>query len=182
MKKIEEYPGKNKAPLSKMKHFTDFKIESEDGVEIPCHRVFLASRSNVFFTMFESQMKEASEGKIKLNYNSEVLQSFVDFFYESSVKADILLKYHEEFLNLSEQYDLELLKLLTEYVLIKNLSVQNMAEYFMLADLFNAQELRDAARKFLINNKDCFKEDDYLTNQLKTFDADRIFEIMKIVL
>ena len=179
VEEIENY--EDKTPSSTDRPFPDFIIESEDGQEIPCHRVFLATWSKVFRAMFESDMKEASENRLKLEFQAEVLQQFVDFFYDTEVRSDILLKNYEDFLNLSEKYDLDLLKLKTELVLMKNLSLENTVDYYMLGDLYNAKHLKDAAKKFMINNKNCLK-DTKLATMLKSYDSDKVVDIMQILL
>ena len=167
-------------PSSKDKLFTDFVIESEDGLDIKCHRVFLASHSSVFKAMLESDMTEARDRRLKLDFCGELLQHFVDFLYDTTLDTEIVLKHYEEFLNLSEQYDIKRLKLQTEDILMKNLSTELMTDYYVLGDLYNAENLKEAARTFMVNNKDWFKDKEF-TEQLQKLHPERIVEIMRIV-
>ena len=167
-------------PTSKDKLFTDFVIESEDGMVIKCHRIFLATHSPVFRAMLESEMKEAKERRLKLDFCGEFLQNAVNFLYDTTLDEEIVLKHYEDFLHLSDKYDIGHLKLQIEDVLIKNLSTDLMTNYYVLGDLYNAKNLKEAARNFMVNNKDCFKKEEF-TNQLKKLNPDRIVEIMKLI-
>ena len=168
-------------PSSKEKLFTDFIIESEDGMVIKCHRNFLASHSSVLRAMLESDMKEAKEKRLKMDFCGELLQNFVNFLYDTTLDDEIVVKLYEDFLHLSDMYDVGHLKLQTENILIKNLSTVSMINYYVLGDLYNAKNLKEAARTFIANNKDCFKDEEF-TNQLQKIDPARIVEIMKIIM
>lgn len=168
-------------PTSKERLFTDFSIESEDGKIIECHRVFLASQSTVFKAMLQSNMKEAKEQRLKLDFSEEFLQHWVNFLYDTTIKKEIVMKYFEDFLHFSDKYDIQLLKLLTEDVLIKNLSTDLMLSYYTLGDLYNAENLKEAAKTFIVKNKECFKDQEY-TSQLQKLNPEKIVEIMKIII
>ena len=168
-------------PTTQDKLFTDFVIESEDGMAIKCHRNFLASNSPVFRAMLVNNMMEANERRLKLDFGGEVLQHFVDFLYDSNLDKEVVLKYYEEFLHLAEMYDIGHLKLQIEDILIKNLSMDVMISYYVLGDLYNAKNLKEAARTFLINNRDCFKDKEF-SKQLQKLNPERIVEIMNIVM
>ena len=168
-------------PTSRDKLFTDFAIESEDGMIIKCHRVFLASHSTVFKAMLESDMKEARDKRLKLKFSGEILHHFVDFLYDTFLKTKIILQHYEDFLHLAEKYDIKHLKLQTEDVLIKNLSTDLMINYYVLGDLYNAENLKEAAKIFIVSNKDCFKDKEF-TKQLQKFNPERIVDIMNIVM
>merc|ERR1712150_235186 len=62
------------------------------------------------------------------------------------------------FLDLSEKYDLPHLKEEVEELAIKKLTVENMVEMFLLADLYSAENLRTAAEGFVRTNRLKVKE------------------------
>ena len=168
-------------PTAQEKLFTDFVIESGDGMVIKCHRNFLASHSSVFRAMLINDMTEANERRLKLDFCGEVLQHFVDFLYDTTLDKEVVLKHYEDFLNLAEMFDIDHLKLQIEDVLIKNLSTDVMTSYYVLGDLYNAQILKEAARVFLVNNRDCFKDKEFI-KQLQKLNPERIVEIIGIVM
>ena len=168
-------------PSSKEKLYTDFEIESEDGGVIQCHRVFLASHSPVFKAMLDSNMKESHERRLKVNFGGEVLQHFVYFLYDTTLDKEVVLRHYEDFLHLADKYDIGHLKLQIEDVLIKNLSTDVMINFYILGDLYNAKNLKEAARTFLVNNKDCFKDKEF-SKQMQRLDPEKILEIMNIVM
>ena len=161
--------------------YPDFVIECEEGEEIPCHRLVLA-QSEVFRAMFDSNLKEASEKKIKLEYKQEVLEGFVKFFYDQTLSSDILVENCEDFLDLAEQYDLGLLKLLTEEAMIEKLTKDKMVDFYLLGSHFNAVEIKTAAKKCLLANKASLKKKGDLSSQLKNVDSTKIVELMQMIL
>ena len=90
------------------------------------------------------------------------MQHFVDFLYDAHLETEIVLKHFEDFLQLADKYALDHLKLQTEDILIKNLSTELMTNFYALGDLYNAKNLKEAAKTFIANNKDCFKDKEFL--------------------
>lgn len=59
--------------------FSDFTLICNDGVSLPVHRVFLAKKSSVFKTLFETEMHE---NKTTLNdINSKTMKEVLRFIY-----------------------------------------------------------------------------------------------------
>ena len=153
-----------------------------DAVLIPCHKAVLASSSLVFKAMLESGFKEASENLIKIQCQEDVLASFVEFFYSKTISKDVVEKHYEKLLYLSEEYDLDLLKMIVMDVMLKNLTTETMVEYFLLGDLYNCQEIKEASKKFILSNKEYFKSKD-LGNKLKDeISCEKLVDILNILI
>ena len=97
------------------------------------------------------------------------------------VNEEVVFRHFEDFLQLSDKYDIGNLKLQIEEILIKNLSKDLMTDFYVLADLYNAENLKEAARNFIAHNKDIFKDKEF-TKQLEKYNPKRIVEIMNIAM
>ena len=163
------------------KLYPDFVIESRDGDSYQCHRLMLATRSSVFRTMFQSEMKETKERRMKLDFSSFIVDNFIGFLYGRDIESDVLLANDKFYLDLAEAYNIELLKLKTEKILIEVLSQDNMVDLYVISDLYNASYLNEEAKKFMVLNKDSLKNID-LKKQLKSVSQTKILEIMQMIL
>ena len=166
------------ANISEDVDFTDFSLESEDGAKFPVHRNVLAVQSSVLRRMFLIPMKERKTGSLHLQYKADIVRKFVKFFYERKIQEE------EEkvetlgcFLELAEKYDLPHLKVEVEELAMRTLSVENMVDMFLLADLFSAQDLKTAAKSFIRTNRLKVKENLAELNQLERNQAMKIVRI-----
>ena len=140
--------------------FTDFTILSQEGKEFPCHRLILASQSATMLAMMTSDMKEKEENQVRLEYSEEVVGHFVEYFYSRKVPREALQANLASFFELAGQYNLAPLKLLTEEAAKELLSVENMVELFVLADLHSAASLKKEAEAFIKRKRKELKEMD----------------------
>ena len=149
-----------KCNIREDKILTDFTVVSQEGERFPCHRLFLATQSPVMMAMMTHDMKEKEESELKLEYNEEVVEHFVDFFYTGKVPPKVLEKNVESFLGLAERFFLKPLKDQTEAAAIKKITVENMLSMFALADLYNAENLKEVSRLFIKENRNVLKDQD----------------------
>ena len=133
--------------------FSDWTIISEEGQRFPCHRVILAAKSSTMKAMMMTEMKEKEEKENKVNYNTQVVGAFVDYFYKGQVPPEILESNISSFLALSDYYQLQSLKAQVEDTAIKCLTMENVVEIFSLANLYNAEILKEATMLFIVENK-----------------------------
>ena len=131
--------------LSKIEDFSDFNILSQEGTEFPCHKILLACTSPPMRAMMTHDMKERKEGQVTLPYQQEIVRYFVHYFYTKKVPEEVLEENLESFFSLAEKYDLQPLKLQAEEVAVKRLTTKNMVGMLHLADLYRAQQLREAS-------------------------------------
>ena len=135
------------------KDLTDFTMESEEGAKFPCHRNVLAAQSSVLRKMFLSPMEERETSNLKMMYKADIVKKFVKFFYKREIEVG-----EEEgnlpcFLELAEKYDLPHLKEEVEDLAIRKMTMENMVDMFLLADLHSAENLRDVAEDFIRTNR-----------------------------
>ena len=86
-------------------------------------------------------------------YKSEVVQNMIKYFYRKPLEEEVFNNNVVEFLNIGEKYDLPKLKSKAELSRITNLSKETYIEYLIAGDLFKAAKLKEAALKFIAQNK-----------------------------
>jgi len=155
----------------------DFRFDC-NGKSFPCHKVFLIARSSVFKSMIDSNMKEATEGRIEFeNYEETVAESFVKFFYTGQVDEDILKENVVSFLDLGEKYDLAGLKAIAEQVMIANLDKKNMLSFFLAGNMYRGEMIRPVAKSFLRENRRSLVKQEGWKDALR--DNDLVFELLE---
>ena len=140
--------------------FTDFTILSQNGKGFPCHRVILAAQSPVMLAMMTIEMKEKQENQASVQHSDEMVGHFVEYFYSRKVPQEALQANLASFFDLAGFYNLAPLKLLTEEAAIQMLTVENMVELYVLADLHTAAGLKNGAEIFIQKNKKELKQMD----------------------
>jgi len=132
------------------KDSSDVIIRCGDKV-FDCHKIILASRSPVFKTMLESNMREKNTGEIEIkNMDHEVLEDLLKYIY--SGVAPNIDAHSEELFAAADLYQLEKLKELCELKLSSRFDVSNCIDLLILGDLYNAQKLKAAALEFVSKN------------------------------
>ena len=140
--------------------FSDFSLVSKEGKRFPCHRLILGTQSPVLMAMMVDDMKEKMKNEVKLEYGEEIVKLFVDYFYTGEVPHVNLGENIKIFLELADFYDLGSLKLQTEKAAFSKMSCENMVDMYVLADLYRAENLKEAAENLIKENKDTLKKQD----------------------
>ena len=165
------------ASISEDGDFTDFTLESEEGSKFPCHRTVLAAQSSVMRRMFLSPMEERETSSLKLQYKDDVVKKLMKFFYKREIGEEEEEGNLRSFLELAEKYDLPHLKEEVEELAIRKLTVENMVDMFLLADIHSAKDLRNAAEDFIKTNRLKVKESLDELNKLERKHAMKIVNI-----
>ena len=145
--------------LFKSGKFFDVTIVCEDregGVEeFKCHKAILAARSTVFDAMFSHDMKENRDNEVVIkDMGAETFRDMASFIYcgridledySETIAANLLVA--------GEKYDLEQLKEKCEDHISECLSVTNVLDMLVLADLHRAATLRSTALEFFCENR-----------------------------
>ncbi|XP_024619881.1 speckle-type POZ protein-like isoform X5 [Neophocaena asiaeorientalis asiaeorientalis] len=106
------------------------------------------ARSPVFNAMFEHEMEESKKNRVEINdVDPEVFKEMMRFIYTG--KAPNLDKMADNLLAAADKYALERLKVMCEEALCNNLSVENVADTLVLADLHSAEQLKAQAIDFI---------------------------------
>jgi len=127
------------------KKYADVTISCGDN-KIDCHKIILASRSHVFETMFDSNMKEMKTGKVEIqDMDPEVLGNLLQYIYTGvAPNIDTMAK---ELFAAADQYQIEKLKELCEEKLMSTIDVDNCIDHLVLGELYHAPRMRAKALK-----------------------------------
>ncbi|CAO2597554.1 Speckle-type POZ protein-like [Lemmus lemmus] len=112
------------------------------GKEFKAHKSVLAG------AMFEHEMEECKKNRVEINdLDPEVFKEMMRFVYTG--KAPNLDKMADNLLAAADKYALERLKVMCEEALCSSLSVENVADTLVLADLHSAEQLKAQAIDFI---------------------------------
>jgi hypothetical protein len=148
----------------KNSRYFDFVLEC-DNREIPVHRVLLAARSEVFAALFSANFEEGKMGRARVkdvDFNDlEALVKFcqTDELEEKDATVGLFAA--------ANKYLIPSLVFKCETYLITQLTVENAAEYFLTAYLFNSKDLRTEAEEIMIASFDEVKKTEGMKNLVK---------------
>jgi len=98
--------------------------------------------------MFEHEMEERKQNRVEIaDVDHEVLREMLRFIYTG--RATSLDKMADDLLAAADKYALERLKVMCEEALCTNLSIDNVADTLILADLHSADQLKAQAIEFI---------------------------------
>uniref|UniRef100_A0A8C4WYP3 Speckle type BTB/POZ protein like n=1 Tax=Eptatretus burgeri TaxID=7764 RepID=A0A8C4WYP3_EPTBU len=118
------------------------------GREFNAHKAILAARSAVFNAMFKHEMEETKKNRVEIkDVEPEVFKEMLRFVYTG--RAPNLEKMADDLLAAADKYALDRLKVMCEEALCVNLSVENVADTLILADLHSAEQLRAHSIDFI---------------------------------
>ncbi|XP_039267485.1 speckle-type POZ protein-like [Styela clava] len=127
--------------------FTDCTFFVE-GKEFKAHKSIIAARSVVFRAMFQHEMEERKLNRVEISdISADVFREMLSFLYTGA--APNLDQMAAELLAAADKYALQRLKVMCEESLCTNLSVENVADILILADLHNADQLKEMAIDFI---------------------------------
>ncbi|KAM5151933.1 speckle-type POZ protein-like isoform 2-T2 [Mantella aurantiaca] len=110
--------------------------------------LYVGARSPVFNAMFEHELEENKQNEVDIHdVEPKVFKEMMRFIYTG--KAPNLDKMADNLLAAADKYALERLKVLCEEALCSNLSVENVADVLILADLHSAEQLKAQAIDFI---------------------------------
>jgi len=128
----------------------DFKLVS-NGIEFPCHKIFIAGQSETLAGAVERWLPE---GVMKLDeHKSEVVKNLVSYCYRQPIDEKVFMDNLAEFLEISEKFDLDELKLKAELGMISILGKDNFVEIMITGDLYGGEKVKKAGLRFLSQNK-----------------------------
>lgn len=119
------------------------------GREFQCHKAILAARSQVFQAMFEHDMEEKKNSRVEVkDVEPEVMAELLRFIYTGKTAAN-LDTMAADLLAAADKYALERLKVMCEEALCNGLTVENVCDVLILADLHSAEQLKAQAIEFI---------------------------------
>lgn len=181
-----EVPSKERVGLDlytsfEQQEFTDFEIVCEDR-NLRCHRVVLAARSPVFRAMLLNDMEESSSAKVQpRDFTSQTMSLLLRFLYTGHLEPDLVDKNAEAVFKAADYYEVTNLKQLCEAALMRKVTVGNMLEFLVLADMYKAPDLREATKGLIVaNSRELLKKRQW-KDKLKD-SGHLVFEILEAVI
>ncbi|XP_063537326.1 speckle-type POZ protein B-like isoform X1 [Cydia strobilella] len=129
----------------------DFTIKSLDGETFKVHKAMLVAHSEVFKAMLKEDTAESQNNFVTLDVMKEDLQCILEFIYTGTV-SDLENSNWFNLLMYADKYDLKGLRELSEHALAQQLTVDNVLEVLIVADMSNSEDLKTAALKFIKKN------------------------------
>ncbi|XP_055329549.1 speckle-type POZ protein-like isoform X2 [Paramacrobiotus metropolitanus] len=127
--------------------FTDVVLVTPNR-EFKAHKSILSCRSQVFGAMFGHELEESKTNRVRIDdVHDDVLEEILRFIYTG--KTPNLEKMADDLLAAADKYQLDRLKVQCEEALWNNLSVENVTDTLILADMHSAEQLKAAAIEFI---------------------------------
>ncbi|CAL9219793.1 unnamed protein product [Arabidopsis halleri] len=124
-----------------------------EGRRFYAHRICLLASSDAFRAMFDGGYREKDSRDIEIpNIQWEVFELMMRFLYTGSV--NITKEIAEDLLRAADQYLLEALKRLCEYIIGQDIMVENIGSKYDLSEAFNAKSLKQTCILFILKHFD----------------------------
>ncbi|XP_014227676.1 speckle-type POZ protein A-like [Trichogramma pretiosum] len=132
--------------------FSDIRIITSDGNDIPAHKAILAAASPVFRAMFTHNMLENTENSVNITDTTKnTVIEMLRYIYTAEViinKVDITI----ELLEVADKYQIDNLKIKCEKILGSKLSSKNAIKILIAAHKYKTKYLEDETIKFITTN------------------------------
>ena len=131
------------------------------GKSVYGHKNLLVSRSPVFAAMFQNGMIESTSKVVTIgNIEHEIFREMLRYLY--AAKVNNIDKFAVQLLRAADMYVINGLKYLCEEFLSENLNLENVLEYFTMAEQYNAAKLKVETVNFMkANAKDIIYKPDF---------------------
>ena len=138
-----------------------------EGHKIHCHKLILSTCSNVFKTMFTTDMIEKHSNEIILkDIQLPTLKSLLTFMYSDDVDSDEITT---DLLAAAEFYELLKLKDICEDRLITMLDICNVGSLWLCGYLHNAEKLEFKSTAFMARHWQLLIEDEEVQSLCKQY-------------
>lgn len=136
--------------------------------KIPAHSQVLSARSVVFASMFESDMLEKNSGRVEItDIDQNTFKMLLQFVYYGRVVCNEFYDWLK-LIVASDKYSVTSLVKICDDHIVNNLSIENVIDVYITADLISASVLKEKCIEFIFANKRQVVETDVYKNLLKT--------------
>ena len=159
--------------------YTDVAVVTNEK-EFKAHKVVLACQSAFFETCLEERWKKEGDGnRIEmLDVPADIMEAILTYMYTGKV-TDIDNTAHD-LLPKANEYQLEGLKSKCEEALIKALTAETVIDILLMADMHNAQKLKESCMLFIAKNiTDVKKSSAWMEEKLKNTNKDLSIEVLE---
>ncbi|XP_065203753.1 speckle-type POZ protein B-like [Planococcus citri] len=146
-----QHLSKNFASTLENHEFTDFTI-SVRGKDYPVHKIILASGSDYFAKMFKTGVKKSAKNRAVITDVDEVVMGQVlRFIYTGKCENTSTDNSVYDLIAAADKYGLDRLKKICEDSVSKSLSVGSALNVLLLAEQYNANELKSKTINFIVD-------------------------------
>ncbi|GLT88553.1 hypothetical protein SLE2022_065730 [Rubroshorea leprosula] len=134
---------------------TDIQLKpGNNGPCIPAHRALLATRSEIFKNMLDSDgCKAAPDDTITLpELNTEELESLLEFLYSGRLPAVKLEKHVFSLFVAADKYEIPYLQEFCEHYMLDSLNASNVLDVLEISDVCSNKTLKETALNFIVRN------------------------------
>ncbi|CAH1434811.1 unnamed protein product [Lactuca virosa] len=134
---------------------TDILIRpGNDAPSIPAHRALLATRSNIFRNMLDSDgCKAAPNDTITLpELNHEEIESLLEFLYSGDLAKEKLEKHLYSLSIAADKYEIPFLQKFCENRMLEILNTNNALDILEISDTTCNRNLKETALSFVVKN------------------------------
>lgn len=129
--------------------------EEDEYVELRAHKCILAARSPVFKAMFNYRLKENLTNRVIIDdFRADVVKAMLKYIYTAFLPDDVLRPVAVDLYIAAEKYFIESLKIKCREFLVEHLSLDNVVQAYILAELYEDSMLRKQALKYINENID----------------------------
>ena len=151
-----DVPSRNQVfiPQETLDHPFDVTLVVEDGKELKGHRGVLSEASPFFEKMLNTDMRESSEGVVRLEMLSELsLRDILEFIYTGNVQISAEDN-AQDLIAMADYLVLPHLKTLAENCLVKNLMLNdsNAISNYYFAEKYGCEDLMCTCKNFILTN------------------------------
>jgi len=138
-------------------YFSDVKFVVQ-GEEMDAHKSVLVSRSAYFTNMFLADMKESHTNRVEVtDISPAVFKTVLKFLY-GSIPEQTEYEELKELIVAADKYEIDELKEMCESVLSANLSVDQVIDAMLFAEMHNCDDLLARAKRLFKANIKVLKE------------------------
>lgn len=129
------------AKLWESKQFSNLKIIAGSQTS-PVHKHVLIAQSAVFERIFDNKFKEGHENEMRIDFDAEVVEEFLQYFYSSTISKEELAM---DLYLIAKEYEVTSLTETCQNIILDNLDESNALEVFAFGQLCNSKEIRKFA-------------------------------------
>ncbi|MBA0600771.1 hypothetical protein Gorai_003970 [Gossypium raimondii] len=135
---------------------TDALLKPSDGSpSIPAHRVVLATRSEIFKDMLETNCFKDDTIRVPIRVpelNSEELESLLEFLYNGILPLEKLEKHVHTLFIASKKYEIPYLQEFCQCYMLNSLNASNVLDVLETSQACSNTALKEIALDFIFNN------------------------------
>lgn len=167
---------KDYAQLLERNNFTDVNFVIDDE-KFSAHRLVLSARSSVFAAMFNSNMMEKNNGLVEItDIQSNIFKHLLRFIYCSKVD-DVDLSELLKLMLAGDKYSIKSLITVCEERISQQLTVDNVMDILITADLARAGVLKKECKEFVFKNRNEVIDTEGYKNFVKSRRNDLLSEL-----